>query len=137
MTTQETLAEIEKKLQELNLEKIRLLQSLYTLEDSGEITKTPWTPGPWAVDVDWIWLGKPQERVKSISVVRWTDKHPEGKELIGVFGAAEGNARLISVAPELYEALQNLAMSDRTLPSKESLEALYVLDKARGEAKDI
>ena len=128
------LAELEAKIRELNLEKTRLLQSLYILQEDEE--NKQWSPGPWAVDTDWIWFGKAGTRVKSISVVRWTDKHPEGKELIGSFGSAEANARLTAAAPEMYQALHNLAMAQRTLPSRECLEALYVLAKARGEAPD-
>ena len=134
-TDKQTLAILEKQIQALNLEKTRLLQSVYQLEEEDH--KKEWSPGPWAVDIDWIWFGKQGTRVKSISVIRWTDKSPDGKELIGVFGSAEANARLIAAAPEMYQALYNLAMSKRTLPSRENLEAFYVLAKARGEAGDV
>jgi hypothetical protein len=133
-TDKETLTDLERKIRELNLEKVRLLKSLYLLDESD--VKKEWSPGPWALDVDWIWFGKAGTRVKSISVVRWTDKQPDGKELIGVFGTQQGNARLIATAPEMYQALHNLAMSNRILPSRECLEALYVLAKARGDAPD-
>lgn len=91
------------------------------------MSERPWTPGPWQVS-----CVSDGTRRRSV----WTDKGPPAH--IADVTNGEANARLISAAPDLYEALERFVTfhSGHVLPHelhKPMDDARAALAKARGE----
>lgn len=96
------------------------------------MTERKWTPGPWVVVAD-----ETAAQVTGFPCVYANGYTVVGTE--GMYGDIDtdfANAHLISAAPDLYEALDQLiAISEVDCPSLEDLEgAKEALAKARGEA---
>lgn len=93
--------------------------------------KTEFTPGPWSVYDVGEFPGVDSDSGESIIV--WGDNGDES----GVRGMA--NAHLISAAPELYEALDNILQNTLSNQSERGqiavMKARAALAKARGETK--
>jgi hypothetical protein len=79
--------------------------------------KTPWTPGPWAVDVKDLETGASSTRIVGAhrGVVALL-KFASGKK--------QHNARLIAAAPKLAELLWQRAQWDEDSPWREEARAL-------------
>lgn len=88
-------------------------------------TETNFTPGPWEYDggAQIVEAARPHMRVAFLP-----SDHAE-------YAASSHNARLISAAPELYEALENLVeYCQAHHPSIYLVEQIAALKKARGES---
>jgi len=105
------------------------------------MTETKWTPGPWfhsraktPVDGEYDWcVGAEIDGRKHVLIEAF------GRVAEDVRPTAEANARLISAAPDLYEALENVmrefgpgTMSDAAFNG-----ACAALAKARGETSNV
>ena len=108
--------------------------------NGGPTSQAGFTPGPWHVfdpgphDLMQV-RGEPDEGTDGPKVCDIND-------IGGYLGDYEANARLIAAAPELYEALEQLALRCDTTAledgsSIDTLRAHVVLAKARGETFEL
>lgn len=76
------------------------------------MSETKWTPGPWIVDWDW-----PNNKVRGHSAISGAVGRPKEHRAMAqvvtmldgeTYREGEANARLISAAPDMAEALQEL-----------------------------
>ena len=94
-----------------------------------------WTPGPWKWD-DTVWDYDPEEQAPWLVTER-----DDARVLWGEVKCSEPNAHLIASAPDLYEALEEMAAlmdlvhEGKYAPtSMTTYDAHAALRKARGES---
>ncbi len=99
-------------------------------------TEQTHTPGPWAHDKsegsDWGWIRDERGLMVAVCGI------PEGEDLLrhrrNKTDPTECNARLISAAPELLEALKAIVAFDTPLPCGLLQQARSAIAKAEGKA---
>lgn len=104
-------------------------------------SEAKWTPGPWSFEPEPMWRGKhvagrsPLVRKDGRTVASCSRYASTNVEVSGRHEEAEANARLISAAPELYEALEALmgVFAKAYFDETHLALAAAALAKARGE----
>ena len=98
------------------------------------MNETKWTPGPWVVQRDsgmYIYITQPHDTKNRVP-----GYYAEVRRFTSNTKQVEANANLIAAAPELYEALELLVVTNDNggWPSAALVIARAALEKARGEA---
>ena len=101
------------------------------------MSERKWTPGKWSVyevERETYWPGIDAGRT---SIVVWGDQQENNGVQGDTLEEAKANAQLIAAAPNLYEALENLANACQNADDSYQwvAEAFDVLAKARGETQ--